>query len=484
MLIFIRDFKKRHREFLDVFNADMSRRFVLHPFPGNSVGDIAVAQGKLHCLAYPVQDTESRSYTTELSIFDAGTGAEIRRVNLPFQAYTITYLPRNDLFAIQFMDRSVHFLDPTKLEVVWSATPLHAPTLSKAQSGHARALEYPAISSDTRPFPPGSVEIGGRLFEDRLGKIRGVTTSHRGERTDSEIMGRSTGIFSFDVATKTHAFHPVEFSPWDAPSLFAPSPDGQYVLRQAPHWEIGADFDTGHDPEKNAWMIERHFLDLWRVEDQTPVKRLHVGDIPASVFIGNLGQKAERLGLSNSTTEASIRKAASWSQSSLDPFRLPSGMPPGADRLNSEYHDLRDLKELRRNQRQDICWEPNSQAFWFASRYSLRRIQIDGTRSPLLFIGHFLNDAHRALLGKRPPGTDIGVGEAYPSMALPLMKAIKVSHAGIEISFHNEIIIRIPNEILLSDAPMVFLNDDMISINSLPKLTATEIASNPNLIRY
>lgn len=475
MHIYIQDFGQHSMEFVDVVNDDMSRRFVLRPFENSHVRDVAEGNGKLFCLASSNYDGDRKLYSTQLAVFDSSTGEESKRTVLPFQAYTVAYLARNDLLAIQFMDREISFLDAETLEIVWETNPLFSPELIKKWRFGLRAVaqSYREISPETRPYPPGCVYVGKRLFEDIDGRIWGIASSDWGDRKTHEIHGISAGVFSFDVAKHKHSFHPVEFSPWGAPLLMFPSPDGRKVVRQSPERKLGTPFDAGHDPSKFTWMIEHKNLDLWSVQNQEPIIRLHVSDTPVSVYIGGHG----------SGSDSHLRRLADWSRKTKDPFRMPLKNPPGIKNLNAGYEALRDLHDLLKDQRIAVHWEEDSGAIWVATQFSLRRITVEGKRGPLLVLDRFLNDEHRAILNRRPAGTDIGAREAYPAVRMPIIKTIRTNATDVEVGFQSTVIC-FPRKVALSDEPMVLLTDDMISVACAPKLTAKDIAAQiPGLIR-
>lgn len=475
MHISIQDFGQHSAEFVDVINDDLSRRFVLRPFHDSHVRDVADGGGQLFCLANSVYDGERRTHATQLAVFEGTTGEEIRRTILPFQAYTVTYLPKSNLLAVQFMDRDICFLKAETLEIVWQTEPLFAPKLKKKWwfGWRGFAKDYREIPPDTRPYPPGCTYVSGRLFEDIDGRIWGLASSNVGDRKTNEICGASAGAFSFDVAQHQHSFHLIEFSTWVTPGLMAPSPDGRIAVRRSPQWELGPLFDAGHDSSKCVWMIEHQNLDLWSLSDQKPVIRLRVSDTPVSKFIGQQGAK----------TEHYLRRLAAWSSKAKDRFRMPLRKPPGTKGLNIGAETLRDLHELRNNQHFGVHWEEDSQTFWIATRYSLRRLSTDGRRGPLLVLDRFLNDEHRAILGRRPSGTDLGVGEAYPAVEMPLIKTLRTTETDVEIRFFENII-RIPKGLAISDAAMVLLTDDMITVSRIPKLSTKDVAHQiPGLFR-
>ncbi len=475
MRIYIRDFGQHSMEFVDVMNDDMSRRFVLRPFQNTHVGDVVESEGNLFCLASSLRDRTQETNSTQLAVFDSSTGEEIRRSLLPFQANTITHLPQNGMLAVQQSNRFVSFLNAKTLEVVWQANPLFAPQLKKKWlfGWGAVAQRYREVPLDTFPYPPGRVYVGSRLFEDEEGQIWGLSSTEWGDRLKDEILGNSVGVISFDVDAQKPSYHPIEFSPWGAPNSLATSPDGRLVVRDSPQWDLGPAFDAGHDPSKYVWLINHKSLDLWSLSDQKPETRLHVSDIPVSKYIGRQGRDVEN----------QLRGLAAWSQKGKDRFRMPFRMPPGSEKLNAGHDALRDLRNLQAQNRLKVFWEKDSSAFWVVSRYSLRRITIDGVRGPLLIFDRFLNDEHRAILDKRPAGTDIGVGEVYPAVQMPMIKAIRTSAKDVEISFYGEVI-RFPKNVAMSEVPVTLLTDDMISVACIPKLAAKDVADKiPGLVK-
>ncbi|MGH1414768.1 MAG: hypothetical protein ACRBB0_14865 [Pelagimonas sp.] len=380
------------------------------------------------------------------------------------------------------MARDICFLKADTLEIVWQTQPVFTPELVKKWGidwrkvdldSYAVAQNYTEISPDLRPYPPGCVYVGARLFEDVDGRIWGLASSDWGDRQTHEITGTSAGVFSFDVGAHKHAFHPIEFSTWGAPELMSPSPDGLKAVRTSPNWELGQAFDAGHDRDKFVWMIDRKYLDVWSVAGQKPVNRLHISDMPSRAYIGSQYAKPE----------AHLRKLARWSGRAKDAFRMPRGKPPGTKKLNTQYDALRDLRDLRKSQRLSVHWEKDSQALWIETNMSLSRISADGKRGPLLIFDRFLNDEYRSILGKRAPGTDIGIGETYPSARMPLIKTLTTTETDVEICL-SDILIRFPQSLSIADAPMLLLTDDMISVSHLPKLSAKDIAAKvPGLIK-
>ncbi|MEM9240414.1 MAG: hypothetical protein AAGB07_10595 [Pseudomonadota bacterium] len=472
MHIRIRDFGQHSGEFVDVLNDDMSRRFVLRPFHDSHVRDVSEGDGKLFCLAGSLYDREQQTHSTQLTVFDRTTGEEKHRSVLPFQSYTVVHLPKNNLLAVQFMDRYISFLKADTLEIVWRTNPLFAPELRKQWwfGWRAVARGYREIAPDTRPYPPGCAYVGARLFEDADGQIWGIGSSDWGDRKPREILGTSAGFFSFDVAAQKLSYKPIEFSAWGAPALMAPSPNGRTAVRPSPQWELGPKFDACQDAARWVWMIEHQKLDLWSVAEQKPITRLHVSDMPVHSLRGK-------------ETESHLRRLAAWTRKTRDRFRLPLGKPPGIEKLNAGYAALRDLRDLHNNQRLVVHWEENGEAVWVATRYSLRRIAVDGRRGPLLIFDRFLNDEHRGILDRRPPGTDLGVGEAYPTVQMPLIKSLRTSDTDVEVNFYDAVI-RFPKTLAMSDAPSLLLTDDLIDVISIPKLTAKDIAPHiPGLIR-
>ncbi|MGY9047724.1 MAG: hypothetical protein ACKVKF_11830 [Rhodobacterales bacterium] len=473
MYFFIRDFGQHSMEFVDALNDDMSRRFVLRPFHNSYVRDVAEGDGKLFCLADYRYDHEQQTHSTQLAVFNVAAGEEGQRLVLPFQAYTVTYLAKNNLLAVQFMDRDISFLKADTLGVIWRTEPLVAPELRKQWwfGWRAVAREYREISPDTRPYPPGCAYVRGRLFEDADGQIWGIGSSHSGDRKNHEILGTSAGFFSFDVAAQKQFYHPNEFSAWGAPALMAPSPNGRIAVRPAPQSELGAAYDAGHDPSIYVWMIGHQSLDLWTVSDQKPITRLHVSDTPVSKYVGQDSRE----------TENHLRRLAAWTQKTRDRYRMPTSKPPGVENLGDGFDALRDLRVLL-GKKLEVHWEENSEAVWVATRYSLRRITVDGRRGPLLIFDRFLNDEHRQILDKRPPGTDLGVGEVYPAVTMPLIKTLRTSKTKVEVNFYGNII-SFPKSLAMSDAPSLLLTDDLISVTSIPDLTAKDIAPHiPGLI--
>jgi hypothetical protein len=475
MHIFIRDFGQHSMEFVDVINDDMSRRFVLRPFQNTYVSDVAKADGKLFCLASSLHNRVQRTDSTQLAVFDSTTGEEIRRTLLPFQANTVTYLPQNGMLAVQQSNRFISFLNAKTLEVLWQSSPLFAPQLKKKWlfGWGAIAQQYHEVPLDTFPYPPGCVYVGSRLFEDGDGRILGLSSSEWGDRLKDEILGYSVGVISFDTDAQKPSYHPIEFSPWGAQDVMAPSPDGRKAVRESPQYELGPAFDVGHDPTQTVWLIKHQSLDVWSLSDQKPLSRLFVSDIPVSKYIGLEGLE----------TEKRLRDLSSWSRRTKDRFKMPFRMPPGTEKLTAGYYALRDLRDLQEHNRIEVFWEEDSSAIWVVSRYSLRRITIEGERGPLLIFDRFLNDEHREMLDKRLAGTDIGVGEVYPAVKMPVIKAIRTNAKDVEINFYGEVI-SFPKENATSDAPMTLLTDDMISIASIPNIKAKDVADKiPGLVK-
>ncbi|KZL29502.1 hypothetical protein [Pseudovibrio sp. Ad37] len=468
-------FGQHYNEYVDVLNDDMSRRFLLRPFDKISVYDVAKSKAQLFCLARSYRKG-SQNHITELAVFDINSGAEIKRVKLPFQAYTVTYLEHNKVLAIQFLERELHFLDANSLEVMWQTEPFYVPELKQKKSffgSQYYAQSYKSTANKSYPYPPGCAYLKDRVFEDTAGSIWGLVASSHGERKD-EIIGTSAGVLSFDLAAQKHTFYPVEFSPWSAPALFSPSPDGKLVLRHSPQEEFGPSYRTNRDTKDEYWLIERKHLDLWSVPNQTPLCRLHVSDVP----VGNYKSRHD------SITEKQFRRLAAWTKQSRDQYRLPFKHPPRVKKVHEGIRVLSKLGGALGGQSiRSVYWEPDSKAFWVACRGSLRRICIDGTRGPLLFFERYLNDENRALLDHRPAGTDIGNGEVYPMMQNLFVSSVSSTEKDISIEFSHEVV-SIPKSIAMSKAPMLIVQDDMITIQANLSVTAADIAPfTPGLVQ-
>ncbi|MEP4199189.1 MAG: hypothetical protein ABJL99_26480 [Aliishimia sp.] len=131
-------------------------------------------------------------------------------------------------------------------------------------------------------------------------------------------------------------------------------------------------------------MIAHHHLDLWSITDQSPVGRINVTDIPVVRHVRN-ETPAE--------TEEYLRKIASWTRQSEDHYRHPSQKPRTADSFEdviSAGSALSDL--LGRQAKTKVFWESDSQAFWVLILNSVRRIEVDGSRRPLLFPSRYLSE--------------------------------------------------------------------------------------------
>lgn len=471
MHILIRDFGQHSSEFVDVLNDDLSRRFVLRPFETASVDDAIESTGQLFCLAHSQYDSEQKVYSTELAVFDSETGRELKRTMLPFHAYTVAHLPKNGLLAVQFMNRCLHFLDAETLDVVWQKQPLFVPVFDGEWPPNwvSNAPAYKEISGETRAGPPGCAFVWERLFERDDGKILGLAATDWGDQREHDFLGTSAGYFSFDVPAKECTFHPIEFSPWGAKQLFAPSPDGRFAVRISPQCDLGPRHITGKESDAAVWLLHRQKLDIWSLDDQTPVRRVDMSDVPFRRYAGleNIEQVEQRL-----------RDLAMWSCCGSDAFRLPHTMPPGARSLHDGDVATKRLREIYgdRGMMPEIIWEANGEAFWVYRKNSLRRIAVDGKRGPLLVFERYLSDEQRAILDERIAGTDIGFGEAHPAISIPLIKSLRTTETEVEIGFYGDGI-RFNKGLAMSDEALVLMTDEMITAFRAPDLSAADVAS-------
>ncbi|MFQ1702629.1 hypothetical protein ACJ5NV_18755 [Loktanella agnita] len=466
-------------QFVDVLNDDGSRRFLLRPFLTSSVRSVSRSKTQLFCMSASKYASKEKGESTELAVYDLVEGKELRRVSLPFQAYTVTHLPLNGILAIQFMDRILHFLDAETLNLLWTTAPLYVPELSKPkdQQEYAEVVSYSEIPSQPFPYPapPGCAYVDGSVFEDVDGTVWGLIASSFGDKRTHEILGTSAGMISFDVQNREHAFHPIEFSPWGAKPLFGPSPDGRFAFRYSPQCDMGPLHDAPGDSDKMVWMIDHHHLDLWSLTDQSPVRRIHVSDIPVVRYVRNETPKE---------TEEYLREVTSWTNQGKDQYRHPSQKPRNAESFKDVISAGFALNELREAQHKTkVFWESDSQAFWVVIRNSMRRIKVNGTKGPLLFPSRYLSNEDVDLLEARPGGTNIGLKETGVVARHPHTRSFRATENGGKFDFYNEVL-EIPRTLAESDESTKILQDDMISITAVSPLDVTDVAHLlPGLIR-
>lgn len=415
--------------------------------------------------------SKDKGDSTELAVYDLVEGKELRRVSLPFQAYTVTHLPLNGILAIQFMDRILHFLDAETLDLLWTTAPLYAPELRRPidQREYAEVVCYNEIPSQPFPYPapPGCAYVDGSVFEDVDGTVWGLVESKFGDKRIHEIRGTSAGVMSFDVKNKKHDFHPIEFSPYWAKQLFSPSPDGRFAVRYSPQCDLGPLHDAKHNTDKMVWMIDHHCLDLWSIADQSPVRRIHVTDIPVVWHVRNETPRE---------TEEYLRAIASWTQQGEDHYRHPPQKPRNAESFEDVISAGSALSQLRgRGDKTKVFWESDSQAFWVLVLNSIRRIEVNGTKGPLLFPSRYLSNEDVDLLESRPGGTNIGLNESGVTARYPLARSFRTTENGGQFDFYNEVI-EIPRALAASDALTKIVLDDMINITAVSQLDVADVA--------
>lgn len=458
-------------QFVDVLNDDGSRRFLLRPFLASSVGSVSRSKTQLFCMSKSKYGGKEKGYSTELAVYDLVEAKELRRVSLPFQAYTVTHLSLNGILVIQFMARVLHFLDAETLDILWTTSPLYAPELRKPkdQREYAEVVCYNEIASQPfpSPEPPGCAFVHGSVFEDVDGAVWALVESRFGDKRTHEIRGTSAGVISFDVQRKKHVFHPIEFSPYWAKQLFSPSPDGRFAVRYSPQCDLGSLHDAKNDTDKMVWMIDHHHLDLWSITDQSPVRRIHVSDIPVVRHVRNETPKE---------AEEYFREVASWTRQGEDQYRHPLRKPQNAEAFEDVVSAGSALNQLlERQHKTKVFWESDSQAFWVLIRKSIRRIEVNGTKGPLLFLSRYLSNEDVELLEGRSGGTNIGLQERGVTAKQLFPRSFRTTESGGQFDFYNEVV-EIPRTLAASDGLSKIVQDDMINITAVSPLDVADVA--------
>lgn len=91
MRALIRDYGQQASEFVDVLNADGTRRFIVRPFGSLSVRHALLHEGKLFCVSHS-QNSYQKPVLTKVAVFDVETGALTAETQFDFIVHRASIL--------------------------------------------------------------------------------------------------------------------------------------------------------------------------------------------------------------------------------------------------------------------------------------------------------------------------------------------------------------------------------------------------------
>ena len=446
----ILDYGPHTMEFVDVLNTRLERQVLLQPFAKSTVQKAVVEAGRLYCVS-AARSTQN----AQLAIFDAMTGKELSRRSATNIGREFTILPKNNMLAVTHQ-ATIKFYKLDTLELHWETTPRY----------HIDdATTFTQVTDPSGPAYETEICVSGTLFETADGTIRSFTQAGMNKSHGENSLLKATGILEYDVTQREHQFRPTEVSTCgDVLPLISASPDGRFALRETPTIEIGKQHP--HPSDKAKWFLEHQKLDLWDLDNGTPVKRFDIATMPFAIYPG-IHTSDEWLHRYQAYT--------TWCQTTENQFFFPS-QPPATLQSNRnvlEFHSTR--ANVKGKHRTDVFWEPNGQAFWVKRRSSLRRIALHGHSGPLLFLDAYLNDENRAILGNRDPGTDIGIGETYPIAETIYLQGVETHDDQVRLKLWNGFI-DLPLKLVSDDQPRRVLVASQTELQKFPPLIAQDVA--------
>ena len=464
----ISDYRSEYMAYVDVLDDAGRRACVLRPFSGGKVTSSVDDGRRLWCLG---KDRASIGDSMVIVLYDMATGAELVRRRIDGTWQHLHLCPINRMVALSFHGQ-VALLDDTSLQTrqlfdkVWTYT---------APRGLGQPLDWQPMTRTEAKGKPGLV-LGDTLSEGPDGLIRAFwqragRDSFRDETIDPLQHVSLGGWFILDPVSGDCRPKVIQINPHFAPLEFlSASPDGRHALRWSPQLVIAA-LPVGVDDANRHAFVHKWYLDLWSLETGAALRRIHVADMPSFIYLHN--------GASDQTPVQRLRDFADYSTRGKTIWDFPDQAPPGFNPRDPVRIWRNFGFDLREHKFEALRWEPDGQAFWVITRGGLRRIALDGSAGPLLFLDDQLDDTTRAALAKRPPGMCLGTGENWAGAYLMLKgSGIRgVGRAGDDIilQFYQGTEARIPLRLANGPEPMRVLPIGTVKSVKWPKLTAKDI---------